>query len=109
MNYTLDNYNTLRNENIKLKHRIIWLSNSCLVPNTLKRLYIEKYLTTYKNNACEIEDYINYIYIYKYICSDTRVIPSYELKIQMNDDIIEHSNFLSLFNLAEPLTASYYR
>ena len=107
MNYKLDNYNILRNENIKLKNRIIWLSNSCLVPNILKRLYIHKYLTVYKNNACHIEDYLNYIYVYNYICSDTQVIPSYETKLQMHNDIKEHTEFLSIFNLAEPLTSSY--
>jgi hypothetical protein len=107
MNYTLDNYNTLRNRNIKLQRRIIRLSNSCILPNILKSVYIKKYLSIYKNNACHIEDYVNYIYIYKYTCNDTGVIPSFEVKLQMNNDIIEYSNFLSLFNLDEPLTSSY--
>ena len=107
MNYTLNNYNRLRSQNIKLRYRIIWLINSCLIPNILKTIYIEKYLTIYKNNSCYIEDYINYIYIYKYTCSDTGVIPSYEVKIQMHNDIKEHTNFLASFNLAEPLINSY--
>ena len=108
MNYTLGNYTKLRNENIKLKRRIIWLANSCYVPNSLKLLYIQKYLTIYKNNACDIEDYLNYIYIYNYICNDTQVIPNYETKLQIHNDIQEHTEFLSTFNLSEPLTSSYY-
>jgi hypothetical protein len=108
MNYTLDNYNKLRYENINLKSRIIKIHNCCIIPNMLKSIYIQKYLTIFKNNSYEIEEYLNYIYLYYYICNDTYIMPSLEIKLQIHNDIKDNSEFLSTFNLNEPLIQSNY-
>jgi hypothetical protein len=101
--FTEKNYNKIKNENLSLMYKVGIVKSSCLFPLWLKDKLIRKYIKRIKTNTLYFENLYNFLFVFRMPFSDTKVVPDYEFRTQLNEDYVFFNRVVTEYSLIEPI------